>query len=63
MPIHGSDHGPIGLNLAPRSFVKKRLFRFEAMWLHNPSFTDLVNQVWNNSASGTPLQIYNTYAG
>lgn len=33
LPIHGSDHGPICLSLAPNSFTMKLIFHFEAMCL------------------------------
>lgn len=46
-----SDHCPIVINCKPpesRRRSKKRPFRFEAMWLRDPSCESLIKSEWEN---------------
>ncbi|KAL8139423.1 LOW QUALITY PROTEIN: hypothetical protein V2J09_005444 [Rumex salicifolius] len=49
LPFLSSDHAPLYLQLCPiqRGNPLRRPFRFEAAWLHHPSFKDLLSASWN----------------
>ena len=50
-----SDHSPLLINLSgmpdPR---KKRCFKFEEMWLSDPSCGETVEEVWNSTRELNP---------
>uniref|UniRef100_A0A803PAT0 Reverse transcriptase domain-containing protein n=1 Tax=Cannabis sativa TaxID=3483 RepID=A0A803PAT0_CANSA len=50
---YGSDHRVLKLSLAPTSINytanRTRRFRFENNWLEDPSFYDVVKNVWNST--------------
>lgn len=49
LPFTWSDHAPIVLNLSPSTpHIKYNSFRFEAKWLLNDDFFDLVKNIWSN---------------
>lgn len=43
------------------SFIKKKIFRFEKMWLEHPSFDDLVKQLWGEALKVEDLAV--SFAG
>ncbi|XP_021751223.1 uncharacterized protein LOC110716880 [Chenopodium quinoa] len=49
-----SDHAPILLKagLREENRRKKRLFRFEAMWLSNPECEKVLKEAWENAITG-----------
>ena len=50
-----SDHSPLLINLLgmpePR---KKRCFRFEEMWLSDPTCGEMVEEVWSSTREPNP---------
>lgn len=52
LPIIGSDHWPIKLEIALNNPIKKRPFWFESFWLRAPDFLDKVRSWWQDSKSG-----------
>ncbi|KAL6190194.1 hypothetical protein ACLB2K_036592 [Fragaria x ananassa] len=63
LPIISSDHGPIYLNLSPPKKRVPRPFKFEAIWFSHPSFSSLVDRVWNKNLETNPLLNFVTIAG
>ncbi|KAL9670653.1 hypothetical protein QQ045_008209 [Rhodiola kirilowii] len=48
--LHVSDHQLIVLDTENRYVLrKKKMFRFEAMWLDHPAFSELVNEFWDST--------------
>lgn len=52
-----SDHRPILLNTTPPRESNPKPFRFESMWIRDPTAADVIAQAWNVSSTGTPLQV------
>lgn len=52
IPIIGSDHWPIKLEIALNNPIKKSSFWFESFWLRSPDFLDKVRSWWHDSKSG-----------
>ena len=50
LPRTKSDHCPILLESKPPTYKSTKPFKFEQMWLTNPSFSTLVENNWNSSA-------------
>jgi len=50
LPRTKSDHCPILLDFEPPTRKSTKPFKFEQMWLTNPSFSKLVENSWNSSA-------------
>ena len=51
LPHTKSNHCPILLDTDPTIFKSIKPFKFEHMWLTDPSFSTLVENSWNSSAS------------
>ena len=49
LPRTQSDHCPILLDINPSNCRLPKHFKFEQMWLTNPSFSHLVKQSWTSS--------------
>ena len=50
-----SDHSPLLINLSGLSKpMRKRCFRFEEMWLSDPSCGETVKEVWNGTSELNP---------
>ncbi|KAL9689138.1 hypothetical protein QQ045_033570 [Rhodiola kirilowii] len=51
--FHASDHQLIVLDTRKKcTMKKKRLFRFEAMWLDHPEFPNVMRELWDNAENG-----------
>ena len=50
LPRTKSDHCPILLESEPPTYKLKKPYKFEKMWLTDPSFLTLVENSWNSSA-------------
>ena len=59
LPRTKSDHCPILLESKPPTYKSTKPFKFEQMWLTNPSFSTLVKNNWNSSefipSSSSPI--------
>lgn len=53
LPIVGSDHGPILININSRNFINPTTFKFEAKWLLEENFINLVKSVWTTFIKGS----------
>lgn len=53
MPIIGSDHAPIILNTKSNHFNKLNKFRFEAKWILQENFMDIVTNAWKTKFNGS----------
>lgn len=60
LPIVGSDHGPICLSLRNKPSFSSFGFKFEAMWLRHPGFSNVVQGAWSNHVTGSPVQKFVT---
>eukprot|EP00253_Pinus_taeda_P015313 PITA_15313 len=56
LPSIGSDHWPIKLEITMNNQNKKRPFRFESLWLRDPTFLDKVRNWWQESKMETKGQ-------
>lgn len=45
-------HTPILLNTSPVDTFAHRQFRFEAAWMRDPRFYDVIDKAWNKEVSG-----------
>eukprot|EP00253_Pinus_taeda_P033211 PITA_33211 len=52
LPLIGSEHWPIKLEIALNDQNKKRPFHFESFWLRAPDFLDKVRGWWSDNKSG-----------
>lgn len=50
LPRTKSDHCPILLEFETPTYKSTKPFKFEQMWLTDPSFSTLVENSWNSSA-------------
>lgn len=53
LPIIGSDHAPVILNISPTVLYYKNNFKFEAKWLLDVISFLLVRDVWSDFIKGT----------
>lgn len=60
LPIVGSDHGPICLSLHNKPSFSSFGFKFEAMWLRHPDFSNVVQGAWSNHVAGSSVQKFVT---
>lgn len=44
--ISESDHGPIYLSFNSNVTRKAKAFKFKAMWISHPDFSNIVNRTW-----------------
>jgi hypothetical protein len=58
IPFTSSDHWPIKLNLILYDTLSLCHFRFEALWIHHPSFMEKIEQWWNESKSIQGIPMY-----
>lgn len=54
LPIASFDYSPISLNATPLRYNHKKTFKFEEMWLKDPSCTKVVEDAWRKKYS-SPL--------
>lgn len=55
LPAHHSNHKPLLLSLFSQQPSQPRPFRFESMWLREPSIQDVVESAWCPPARGSPM--------
>ncbi|KAL3722147.1 hypothetical protein ACJRO7_034500 [Eucalyptus globulus] len=48
LPAIGSDHSPILLNLFPQQVKRKKEFKFEAFWVAEEDYEQIVLESWNS---------------
>lgn len=61
LPIYQSDHGPICLSLDSIPMKIKRSFKFEAAWINEKSFKDIVSTASANAYVGNSIQKFNSF--
>lgn len=58
LPLSGSDHFPLQLNLSSDNAPKKCPFKFENMWIRDDNFLNLLEKWWSSSIfSGSKMFI------
>ena len=55
LPAGLSDHSPMIVKILPLGPRPRRPFKFFDFWAEDPSFLDIVRQVWDTSIDGTPM--------
>jgi hypothetical protein len=58
LPWSGSDHRPISLCLSPSENFILIPFRFNPLWIFDPSFFETVSATWNCWIKGSPNFIW-----
>jgi hypothetical protein len=58
LPWSGSDHHPISLCLSPSENFGPIPFRFNPLWIYDPSFFETVSSAWNCWIKGSPNFIW-----
>lgn len=55
LPAGLSDHSPMIVKILPLGPRPRRPFKFFDFWAEDPSFLDIVRQVWDTNIDGTPM--------
>ncbi|PKI46345.1 hypothetical protein CRG98_033240 [Punica granatum] len=57
LPAVSSDHNPLLLNTSREQYRKPKLFKFEEMWIRDPSCSSVVKMAWQEPHFGSPMFI------
>eukprot|EP00253_Pinus_taeda_P005161 PITA_05161 len=58
LPCSTSDHKPIMLNLRAHTDLGPIPFKFNSLWIKEPSFMQIVKESWSLPVSGSPFYIW-----